>query len=108
MTLEFSAWGIEAETGYKPITTFWMDFSIREAFGEKAIKETFTQAFKEWKDNVPYFTEMVMVLNWKVWQYADWDKDLAGLYYDLWRLADAYAMKQYKGEDLKYFLRTTD
>lgn len=26
-------WNIESETGYKPRTTFWQDFSIADAFG---------------------------------------------------------------------------
>ena len=29
-------WNIESETGYKPRTTFWQDFSIADAFGEDA------------------------------------------------------------------------
>ena len=31
-------WNIESETGYKPMTTFWQDFSIADAFGVAAVE----------------------------------------------------------------------
>lgn len=31
-------WNIESETGYKPRTTFWQDFSIADAFGGKPLQ----------------------------------------------------------------------
>lgn len=34
-------WNIESETGYKPRTTFWQDFSIADAFGGDAVTDTF-------------------------------------------------------------------
>ena len=37
------------EIGYKPITTFWDDFSIADRFGISAIKDTYKRAFEEWK-----------------------------------------------------------
>lgn len=46
---------IEERTGYKPMTTFWDDFSIAEMFGLDAVIGTFNMAFKEWHNNV--FTE---------------------------------------------------
>ena len=57
------------ENGYQPKTTFWMDFSIADKFGIAAIKDTYNRAFKEWKNNHVYLTELVMVLNHKIWQW---------------------------------------
>lgn len=37
-------WNIESETGYKPRTTFWQDFSIADAFGGDAVTDTFHRA----------------------------------------------------------------
>ena len=54
--------------GYETFTTFWQDFSIADRFGVAAIKDTFTRAFNEWKHDYKYLTELVMVLNWKIWQ----------------------------------------
>ena len=45
--MKVSVWNIEAITGYKPITTFWMDFSIADNFGKSAVKDTFNRAFEE-------------------------------------------------------------
>lgn len=38
-----SHWPIEEQTGYKPQTTFWQDFSIADAFGADAISDTFNR-----------------------------------------------------------------
>ena len=43
--VEISKWNIEKEFGYKPITTFWEDFSIAEKFGIDAIKNTYNKVF---------------------------------------------------------------
>ena len=32
-----SVWNIEKMTGYKPLTTFWSDFSMAEQFGIEAV-----------------------------------------------------------------------
>ena len=101
-------WNIEALTGYKPKTTFWQDFEIAEAFGADAIRDTYKRAFENWKTNVEYLTELVMVLNWKLWQHYEEGNGYAKIYDELWRTADAWAMENLTGEDLSYILRTTD
>ena len=96
-------------TGYTFKTTFWGDFGIAETIGgQKGVQETFDRAFEEWKSNVEYITELVLVLNWKSWQYAETNEDLARLYNSLWEKADGWCMDNLKDDDLKYFLRTTD
>ncbi len=72
-------WNIESETGYKPRTTFWQDFSIADAFGGDAVTDTFHRAFNEWKDNCVYITELVMVLNHKIAQWYEKNMELAKL-----------------------------
>lgn len=67
----------ESAFGYKQITTFFQDFSIADNFGEAAIKDTYDRAFKEWKDNYKYLTELVLVLNWKIWQWHGKNNDYA-------------------------------
>jgi hypothetical protein len=93
---------------YEFKTTFWSDFSIADAFGNNAIKDTYKRAFEEWKENVEYLTELVMVLNWKIWQFYEKQPSLAEIYNALWMKADAYACQNLKGDDLAYFYRTTD
>ena len=94
--------------GYETKTTFWEDFSIADAFGIGAVKDTYNRAFKAWKDNYEYLTELVMVLNWKIWQHYEKNEPLARVYNDLWQQADLYAVENLKGEELEYFYRTTD
>ncbi|MBP5424039.1 MAG: hypothetical protein J6Y78_16525 [Paludibacteraceae bacterium] len=98
----------ESAFGYTQITTFYQDFSIADNFGVNAIKDTFNRAFEEWKTNYKYLTELVMVLNWKIWRWNDKRDDYAKLYQKLWEKADAYACNNLKGEELDYFYRTTD
>ena len=93
---------------YKTQTTFWQDFSIAEIFGVKAIKDTYNRAFDEWKGNYIYLTELVMVLNHKIWQHYKNNEEIARVYDELWRKADEYAYENLEGEELIYFYKTTD
>ena len=94
--------------GYTTKTTFWEDFTIADRFGGDAIVDTFNRAFNEWKHDHIYLTELVMVLNWKIWDWYERSRCYSVLYNSLWETADAYAMEHLKGEELTYFLRTTD
>lgn len=67
--IPWGKWNVEELTGYKPITTFWDDFSAGEMFGIEGVWDTFSRAFREWKDDYKYLTEMVMVLNHKMHLY---------------------------------------
>ena len=101
-------WNIEELNGYRPITTFWMDFDIAERFGSAAIKDTFNRAFSEWKTDYKYLTELVMVLNHKSWRFMDTNNDYCQLYADLYYKAHDYALKHLKGLELKYYFEITD
>lgn len=101
-------WNIENLTGYQPKTTFWEDFSIADTFGISAVKDTYKRAFNEWKDDYIYLTELVMVLNHKIWQHYDENKELASVYNDLWEVAQDYGYDHLNGDELDYFIRTLD
>ena len=94
--------------GYKQITTFFQDFSIADNFGETAIKDTYKRSFESWKGNYKYLTELVLVLNWKIWQWHGKNNDYAKLYDELWTETDRWACENLKGDELSYFYRTTD
>ena len=99
-------WDIERRTGYKPMTTFYMDFGIAEQYGADAIRETYNSAVKFWFGEIKFATELVMVLNWKIWEhyYADNDKT-ASLYDELWEDAQRLILKEYCNNDkaMKYY-----
>ena len=95
--------------GYEAQTTFWSDFSIADKFGEAAVRDTFERVMKEWKCNHIYLTELVMVLNHKIWFWHSKNNDtFATLYDELWREADSYACENLKGEELSYYFDTLD
>ena len=97
--------------GYKCFTTFWSDFYIAELFGKDAIQETFDKVFAEWKSDYRYLTELVIVLNYKIWYFYEGAKKndvYCKLYNDLWEIADRYACENLKGKELQYFYETTD
>jgi hypothetical protein len=90
-------------------TTFWEDFSIADQFGVSAIKDTFKRAFEEWKDDYRYLTDLVIVLNHKLWQhYEEGNEVYAKLYNDLWGKADNYACTTLNGDGARYFFEKTD
>lgn len=100
---------IAREIGYEMKTTFWGDFTVAELLdGEKGVKDTYKRAFKSWKDDKVYATEMNMVLNWKSWQWAEKNKKLSMLYADLYYEMRDYILDNWKGDDLSYYLQTTD
>ena len=101
-------WNIENVTGYKPLTTLFEDFSIADVFGVNAIKETYKSGLRFAKLDYKYLTELVMVLNHKIWQHYGSDDELARLYNDLWLKADEYAKRNLKNEELEYFFRIID
>ena len=94
---------------YKFKTTFWNDFTIADAGGVKGIEYTYKKAFGEWKSNYIYLTELVLVLNWKLWDhYNNGNETIARLYNDLWEKTHDYALDNLKGEELSYYIRTVD
>lgn len=102
-------WNIEEQTGYKPITTFYLDFSIAEKFGVEGVIDTYKRCLQT-AVSMGYkaLTEFVMVLNWKIWEHYQTNEPLAKVYNDLWKEADEYAMEHLKGNELSYYYKTTD
>lgn len=94
--------------GYTQITTFFEDFGIAEPFGKNAILDTYKRGLEYAKTDYKVLTELVMVLNWKIWEHYEKNEALARIYNDLWQKADNYATGHLKGDELTYFYRTTD
>ena len=94
--------------GYEMKSTFYEDFSIADRFGIDAIKDTYKRAFDEWKDDYVYLTELVITMNWKIWEWYGKNEQYAKLYNDLWEKTDAYACENLKGDELSFFYQTTD
>lgn len=99
---------MELPNGYQMISTFDKDFAIADTFGIDAIRDTYKRAFAEWKDNYIYLTELVIVLNHRIWRWYQRKTDYAHVYDELWREADAYACVTLQGDELSHFFRVTD
>lgn len=100
-----------ADVGYEPKTKLWGRFSVEDvAFNpnRKDIEKLYDMCFKEYKDDKVIGTELSMVLNWKIWQWYEKNRQLAEVYDKLWKEFDEYVMTHWKGEDLQYYIRTTD
>lgn len=97
--------------GYILKTTFWTDFVIAEKLsGESGVRDTYRRATREWrKGDIEHYTELVMTLNWRLWAlYEQGNQELARVYDELWREEHDYALTHLKGDDLTYYIRTTD
>ena len=98
-----------AEFGYERKTTFFSDLSIAEWYGADSVRDTYKNVIGSWVKNVVYFSEFVICLNWKIWEWnARGNDELARVYDELWRKADELACNTYKGKDADYYYRTTD
>lgn len=111
-TVKFNlpAWTFAAEIGYTPKTTFWADFSIADVFGADAVVDTFKRAFPEWRDNVMYLAELVLVLNHKAIIHSETQgrEILAQTYKELWITAHNWALDNLQGSELEKYLEITE
>ena len=105
------SWPMAEAIGYKPITTFWDDFSVAERFGKESILETAEKCFKEWKSDYKYLTELIMVINHKSWYWDSHNNnELMELYSHLYYKYDDKAIKALNNNKtaLNYYFRTLD
>lgn len=62
---------------YERKTTYTSDFSIAEwcvpVEGMSAIASTLLNALQNWRDNIEFFAEIIIVLNMKSWEHATRD-----------------------------------
>ena len=99
---------LERQFNYKFKTSFWEEFSISDQYGAQGVVEHYNLVFDQWKDNLKYLTELVLVLNWKIYQWYQVDDTLGMTYDDLWKRTDSFAMDTLRGEDLHYYLSVLD
>lgn len=99
---------LEKMLDYKFESTFWEEFSIAEDYGKDAVKEHYDLVFSQWKDNIKFLTELVLVLNIKIFIWYGVDDTIGKMYDQLWKETDGYAIDTLKGDDLHYYLSTLD
>ena len=100
---------LEKMLDFKFETTFWEEFSIAEGEdGADGVKEHYEKVFDQWKGNLRYLTELVLVLNIKIFIWYGVDDSIGQMYDQLWQETDEYALETLKGNDLHYYLSTLD
>ena len=113
---------IARENGYERITTFYSDLSIAEWYGINSIKESFRDITKSWISDYKFYTEFILCLNWKIWEWyheegEDSNKildhknnEVANVYNDLYYKAMEFFEKRYGEDDevMQYYFEVTD
>ena len=93
-------------------TTFHMDFDIADHFGLGAVIDTFKRAFREWKNDIEYATELAIVMNIRSWfWYEHGNKKLSEEYAKRWYEVRSYIYSDkapFTDEDRQYFYEMTD
>lgn len=89
-------------------STFWDDFTIADAFGADAIKDTFNRAFGGWKSDYRYVTELAVVMNKKCWSWYRKNDVYGLLYHDLYYKVRDYAYSKFKGPEIEHYFKVTD
>lgn len=94
---------------YVQRTTFWDDFKIADSFGIKGVKDTFKIAFKEWRENVVYLSELALVMYWKLSEhYQKRNDDFYELYKKQYQMILRWGEQKLLGEDYEYFKNTLE
>lgn len=99
------------ESGYVRITTFFSDLSMAEWCGLDNVREFFNDVCESWIGDYKYFTELVLCLNIKCWEwYGRKYDELSQLYVELYEQARDKFYDYYEGNDeaTSYYFEVTD
>lgn len=99
---------ITLPNGYTMQTTFFSDFTIADKFGLNAIKQTFDNAFRSYKYNHVYLTEIAIVTSNKSCEWYGKNEQYMNLYAECYHKVDDWCMKHLKADELEYYLNATD
>ena len=95
---------------YNRRTTFGNDFAIANAFGADAVKDTFTRAFNEWKNDIVYLTELALVMNAYCWHFHEkGNNELSEIYAEYYYTCRGYAYgDNFSDHEVDYYFQCTD
>ena len=94
---------------YNIVSTFASDFAIADAFGADAVEDTYERSMASFNEDVFMLTEMSLVLNWAIWRYWELhEQELSIMYDKLWKKLDNYIMSHFTGDELEFYIKTTD
>ena len=96
-------------SGYETISTFYADLSIADVYGIDAVKDTIKRVKDEWFNDYKMFTEFVLALNHKSWEWnarpeVNGSEEIKKFYIEQYYHFDDYCLDNYKSEALEYYL----
>lgn len=85
--LRVAPFGIEQEY------TFYQDFQIADMVGGKSgVLDTWKRV-QHWQTNPKAWGEITCALNWRLWDLAETNEEIARLYQDLWQQSQEIGWK---------------
>ncbi len=118
-------WNIDDVSDYTPITNLWDVFRLIELHSIETANEMDFDWVEPMKNlikvnyisvienpfnrkSIKIMTELAMVLNWSIFLWWKQNEEIGRLYDTLWKQVDCFIMNNFSGEDLSYYIRTTD
>ena len=106
-------WEMAKQVGYTPVTDLWEQFTKIESNGKTAINDLAEASFEQYKNNIIYLTELVMVINHKCWYWSEQNNNYiarfySDLYYEYDKRAINYIEANLTPSALSYYFRTLD
>lgn len=100
---------VERTTGFRMQADFYQELSIIENFwGEEGVREVVNNYISILIEDVYLYTELVFILNWKLWHHMEDNTQYVELYNALYRNAYIKGLMFYKGAEASYFVSTLD
>ena len=97
-------------TDYRSITNYYDLYSIADKESAKAVRDLFSTNFEEAKKDYKLLTELVMVLNHKMWFWYRLNptSPMVATYQKIFDKANNYALVHLKDDEFRYFTSITD
>lgn len=97
-------------TDYRSITNYFDLYSIADNESAAAVRALFKTNFEEAKQDYKLLTELVMVLNHKLWYWYEMNpkSPMVSTYDKLFNKANEYALTHLNNEEIRYFSSVTD
>lgn len=101
---------LEQFTDYRSITNYYDLYSIADKESAKAVRDLFATNFEEAKKDYKTLTELVMVLNHRMWYWYRMNpaSPMVSTYQKIFDKAKNYAYSHLKGDEFKYYSSVTD
>ena len=101
---------LENFTDYRSQTNLWDEYSIADKKSLKDLKALFDTTFAKAKQDYKYLTELVMVLNHRMWYWYELNPDSAivSAYTKYYEKAHNWALTHLNPEEIRYYCSVTD